>query len=68
MNKVDRECFLRELSEAQDAINDLFEDYSLSSPETDCDSEDCDLPEDDDTIVRLFKIYQELTQILDEHR
>lgn len=68
MNKVDRECFLRDLADLQIEINDIFENFSLPSPETDCDEEDCELPEDDETVVRLFKIYQELNKILEDHR
>jgi hypothetical protein len=63
---INKEDLLKDLFEKVKEIDEIFEEAGLSSLNTDCNDEDCDITEDDD-IVTVFKLFQESYQLLSEY-
>lgn len=66
MNRNDRLSFFREISELLEQISDVFDSYDIPSHSTDCESEDCDLPNDED-ILNIRQLLQDIHQIIESN-
>lgn len=66
MQREDRDSFLRELAEVFQGVDSLFEEYGIDAPSIDCESDDCELPDDHD-VITLRNLSAEAYVILKEY-
>ena len=66
MQRKDREDFLRDLAERIQDINTVFDDHGIDNPSIDCETEDCELPDDHD-LITLRNLFSEANTLLEDY-